>query len=43
MNHKITAVNTAPATAPALARASPPPPAVLSGGSCTPRPMVSHM
>ena len=42
MNHKITAVNTAPTMAPALARARPPPSAVPSGGSSTPRPMVSH-
>jgi hypothetical protein len=35
-NHKITAVNTAPATALVLARPSPPPPAVRSGGSSTP-------
>ena len=41
MHHKITAVNTAPTTAPALARQ----PAALrgpAGGSSTPRPMVSH-
>ena len=42
MNHKITAVKTAPTTAPILARASPLLFGPSSGGSSEPRLTVSH-
>jgi len=41
MDHKITAVNTAPAMVPARARARPRRPGTCSAGSSTPRWMVS--